>query len=983
MRTKTERWSGWALLGLAMVLWIGWPMTGAAAPYHDATYDSGFQNSGVIPDGSLNGWSDTRTVTGSGVRHVEAVRVKLLLSGGYNGDLYGYLVHETGFAVLLNRVGVGTADPLGYTNAGFNVTLSATGAQNIHFHRDHGAAFDGDGRLTGTWKPDARRIDPLSAVASFDALDPGATADLGAFANMDPHGEWTLFLADVVSGGGDTTVLEWGLEIDAVVEPAIQLVVTAVNGGAAVTAGTPFAVAVEARDLNGTAANVAADTAITLSVTTGAGTLAGTLTGTLSAGTSSVTFSGITYSRAETGVVLTVARTGGDSLASGNSGAFDVNPGALAKLQVLMPGETAAPGSVTGKTGTPTTQAVGVAVNVTVNAVDANWNPLSGVTHTVALTASDASATLPANAALVAGTGTFSLTFLSAGSWTVTASDITDGAVTANTGTATTVQAGTQTITFAAITDQTYQVAGVPLVASASSGLPVSFAVTSGPATVSGSTLSLTGAGTVTVQATQAGNANWNAATPVSRTFEVAPKSVTPSVVAAPKTYDGTDTASLTGRSLTGVIHDDDVSLSGGSATFDTAAVGTGKTVTVTGLSLAGTEASNYVLSTTTAATVANITRATVTVASGLTADNKVYDGTTAATIRSNAVVLAGVVSADLSSVRLSTNGYSAEFDTETVGTGKTVVVTGLTLTGAPAGNYSLTQPELTADITVGAVAQLVFVTQAGGATAGSAFSQQPVLRTEDAFGHPSTSGLGTSLIVTLDLFSGTGPLQGTATADIGTAAGNGTVSFTNLRIDARGTKQLRARATGLPDLLGEAFTVANVTPVAGTLDVGRPRNVPLRLRVAQLVAAASDLNGDTLTLVSVSANSTHGATVLQNGNYVLYSLPPDGNVADDFSYTVTDGIQSVSGLVRIALQPDPSGMTANIVSSGLDAQNRPTMVFVGVPGYSYRVQRTQDMSGVPLWTPLDLIPAPATGVFQYTDTAPPSGSLFYRAANE
>ncbi|MCP6756834.1 hypothetical protein NL533_34930, partial [Klebsiella pneumoniae] len=61
------------------------------------------------------------------------------------------------------------------------------------------------------------------------------------------------------------------------------------------------------------------------------------------------------------------------------------------------------------------------AVSVTVNAVDANWNVVSSATPTVAITSSDANATLPANAALVAGTRSFSVTLKTAGSRTVTA----------------------------------------------------------------------------------------------------------------------------------------------------------------------------------------------------------------------------------------------------------------------------------------------------------------------------------------------------------------------------------------------------------------------------------------------------------------------------------------------------------------------------------------------------------------------------------
>jgi hypothetical protein len=78
-----------------------------------------------------------------------------------------------------------------------------------------------------------------------------------------------------------------------------------------------------------------------------------------------------------------------------------------------------------------------------------------------------------------------------------------------------------QTITFANPGVQTYGVAPITLKATASSGLAVSYSVTAGPATVSGSVLTITGAGSVTVQASQTGNGNYAAATAVSVTFTV------------------------------------------------------------------------------------------------------------------------------------------------------------------------------------------------------------------------------------------------------------------------------------------------------------------------------------------------------------------------------------------------------------------------------------------------------------------------------
>src|SRR6185503_5538837 len=84
-----------------------------------------------------------------------------------------------------------------------------------------------------------------------------------------------------------------------------------------------------------------------------------------------------------------------------------VNVGTFAKLQLLLPGEAAAPGTATGKTGTPTTQTAGTALNATIRSVDACWNLVSS-THTVGITSSDFNATLPANGSLSAGTRTVS-----------------------------------------------------------------------------------------------------------------------------------------------------------------------------------------------------------------------------------------------------------------------------------------------------------------------------------------------------------------------------------------------------------------------------------------------------------------------------------------------------------------------------------------------------------------------------------------------
>ena len=116
------------------------------------------------------------------------------------------------------------------------------------------------------------------------------------------------------------------------------------------------------------------------------------------------------------------------------SGSVTTTATSFTKLQILAPGETAAPGTTTGKTGTPTTRTPGVSFNVTVNAVDENWNPVTSG-HTVGITSTDPSATLPADAALVAGTKTFALTLnnIAGGSFTATATNISNSGITAST----------------------------------------------------------------------------------------------------------------------------------------------------------------------------------------------------------------------------------------------------------------------------------------------------------------------------------------------------------------------------------------------------------------------------------------------------------------------------------------------------------------------------------------------------------------------
>jgi hypothetical protein len=81
---------------------------------------------------------------------------------------------------------------------------------------------------------------------------------------------------------------------------------------------------------------------------------------------------------------------------------------------------------------------------------------------------------------------------------------------------------------------------------------------------------------------------------------------ITGHITAADRNYDSSMTATITGRTLVGVISPDQVSYSGGTGRFDTSNAGMGKTVTGSGLALSGADAGNYTVNTT-ATTTANI----------------------------------------------------------------------------------------------------------------------------------------------------------------------------------------------------------------------------------------------------------------------------------------------------------------------------------------------------------------------------------------
>jgi hypothetical protein len=164
---------------------------------------------------------------------------------------------------------------------------------------------------------------------------------------------------------------------------------------------------------------------------------------------------------------------------------------------------------------------------------------------------------------------------------------------------------------------------------------------------------------------------------------------------AASKTYDRLVIATISGG-VVSVISGDDVALdlAGRSGVFADWNVGMGKSVTVSGYAITGADAANYSLVQPTGLT-ADITALSLAVTGAIAAD-KTYDRSRVATISGGTI---SVIGGD--NVILDGSNRAGLFADKNVGTGKFVTVSGYTISGADAANYSLVQPTgVTADIT-------------------------------------------------------------------------------------------------------------------------------------------------------------------------------------------------------------------------------------------------------------------------------------------
>ncbi|WP_421954681.1 YDG domain-containing protein [Polaromonas sp.] len=423
-----------------------------------------------------------------------------------------------------------------------------------------------------------------------------------------------------------------------------------------------------------------------------------------------------------------------------------------------------------------------------------------------------------------------------------------------------------------------------------------------------------------------------------STTADIAAATLTVNgTTAANKTYDGTAAAILSG-SLGGLVTGDAVALSqSGSFTDKNAA--TGKTVSYTN-SLSGADAGNYVLASGGGTTTANISQASLTI-SGITASDKIYNASDAATVSTTGVAYGGLVAGD--AVTVSATGL---FSDKNAGAGKTVNLVS-SYSGADIGNYAITgQATTTASISQASLTVSttdVVKTYDGGTTAaGVAVITGGALFGSDALSGGSfaftdkNAGVGNKTVTASGVTVGDG--VNNANYNVSYVANtSSTIHKADLTVTASGIGKVYNGTTLASVGLGDNRVVGDVLGITGAAAFA-DQNAGLGKTVGVSGIAVNGADAGNYNLLNTAATTTaditpKALTVTANNDAQMGSVPYSGGkgvtysglVAGETAATVLTGNLAYSGNSQGAYLPGDYDITVG----GLLANGNYSLSFV------------------------------------------------------
>lgn len=436
---------------------------------------------------------------------------------------------------------------------------------------------------------------------------------------------------------------------------------------------------------------------------------------------------------------------------------------------------------------------------------------------------------------------------------------------------------------------------------------------------------------------------------------------LTPTATADDKTYDG-NTSAVATASVTPILGDT-VGTTHATADFSSASAGTGKTVTVTGIALDGTDSGNYYLTTTATTATADIDKKALT--AEVTVSDKVYDNTTAATITGYTPV--GLVPLEVVTI----NGGTAVFASENVGT-HAVSITGLNMVAdSVSANYSFTDSDtatatITArPITVTAQANSKVYDGLDTSTTNAAVTSVTTLAVGDTATFTQTYDF-----VDVDTAIAITPTNTDVVSD-GNGGANYTVTYTSANVGTITPAPLTITADDLTKVYGDANPVATAT-YDGFITGEDENDLDTDVTLVIVANSQTDVNDHTITAFG-AADSNYSITH-ENGNISITKRPitvavtPASKVYDKTTDT-TATLAPVGVLFTDTVTISHTGATFDTATVGTGKTVTATGVTLGgADAGNYSVATTATGTAAVTARPLSVSAVANTKVYGGTD---------------
>lgn len=178
------------------------------------------------------------------------------------------------------------------------------------------------------------------------------------------------------------------------------------------------------------------------------------------------------------------------------------------------------------------------------------------------------------------------------------------------------------------------------------------------------------------------------------------------------------------------------------------------------------------------------------------------------------------------------------------------------------------------------------------------------------------------------------------------------------------------------------AVTGVNLPPVFAGYAIATAYQTAATVPLAKILAKATDPDGDAFSITGVG-RATQGGTVTLQAASLTYTPAAGFSGMDTFPLTITDARGAVvTGTVTVTVRAASSAAAGGAGAKPPQLTALPgggmRIVFHGIPGRAYLVQRSTDLS---TWQTLATVTAGSSGMLSLTDETPPPGSAYYRLA--